>query len=107
VTIAPDAAVNGFLGARHCCSTRRISELHTNAPCLPDYVSGPGTTLCRTEKKDRADSSRQQHNSGASVGNGVRLVIFIVAVSAVIIIVAAVIVAVSIRQDGENQSGGC
>src|SRR6516165_8297408 len=28
VTIAPDAAVNGFLGARHCCSTRRISELH-------------------------------------------------------------------------------
>ena len=104
MTIAPDAAVNGFLGARHCCSTRRISELHTNAPCLPDYVSGPGTTLCRTEKKDRADSSRQQHNSGASVGSGVYLVIVIVA--AVIIIVAAVIVAVSIRQDGENQRGG-
>jgi hypothetical protein len=33
--------------------------------------------------------------------------IFIVAVSAVIIIVVAVIVAVSVRQDGENQSGGC
>jgi hypothetical protein len=60
-----------------CLSTRRLSP---------------------RKKQDCADSSRQQHYSRASLGNAISLII-------AALIIAALIIA-SIRQDGENQSGG-
>jgi hypothetical protein len=85
---------------RACC---RAWLNPTNAPLLR---LGAGT-LDRTEKQNRANSSRQQHNCGASVGNRRSVAALIIVVIALIIIIVALIIIIAlifvrIRQCREN-----
>jgi hypothetical protein len=99
-----------FVGVSFCASAILFIILPDPWLCLD------AGTLGRTEKQNRANSSRQQHKSGASVGNtrdmtvstSISILIFLSPrwVLVVIALVPSFAIVVAIRQHWENHGSG-